>query len=447
MVGLGVTVTTLDLGMVTIGFPAMGTALGSDFSAVVWVGISYFLVSAGLLFFMGWLGDTLGRRTVYVSGMVVIAVGLGLAALSGDIFQLIGSRLVQAVGVSMAQANATAIVMEAFPPGARGRGLGILGGVQGAGLAAGPLAGGYLLGSLGWPALFYSRIPLALAAAALAWMTLPAATGRRAARPDILGSLSLFLGFGGLLLAVNRLGKVGIDSPLVWLPGLVALAFLALFPLVERRAAQPVISPSLFSNRSFTLAQGGFLFHFVAWGFMMFLTPFYLVEGLSYSPAAAGLLFAFFPGMRVVVAPLAGALSDRIGVKIPCSVGLLVMVLGLGWLSRLGPEPGAVQVAAAFGVAGVGSALFDPVGIRAIMESVPRSLVGTASASVPAARQLAGAGGGALGGAIFAVQGAAYGGGVAVVAGFSSAVMVAALMALLGMGACLLRPSVPQEKG
>jgi MFS family permease len=151
--------------------------------------------------------------------------------------------------------------------------------------------------------------------------------------------------------------------------------------------------------------------------------------------------------MRVVVAPLAGALSDRIGVKIPCSVGLLVMVMGLGWLSRLGPEPGAVQVAAAFGVAGVGSALFDPVGIRAIMESVPRSLVGTASASVPAARQLAGAGGGALGGAIFAVQGAAYGGGVAVVAGFSSAVMVAALMALLGMGACLLRPSVPQEKG
>ena len=446
MVCLGVTITTLDLGMTTIGFPAISAALGADLSAVVWVGIGYFLVSAGLLFFMGWLGDALGRRRVYVWGMVIIAVGLGLSALAENIFQLIGSRLVMAVGVAMAQANATAIVVEAFPAGERGRGLGILGGVQGAGLAAGPLAGGYLLASLGWPALFYIRIPLAVAAALLAWATLHPTPGQGKSRPDILGSFSLFMGFGGLLLAVNRLGKVGLDSPLVWVPAAVAVAFLAIFPLVERRAAQPVLSPSLFSNRSFTLAQGGFLFHFGAWGVMMFLTPFYLVEGLGYSPQTAGLLFAFFPGMRVVLAPLAGSLSDRIGVKIPCSVGLLIMAVGLGWLSQLGPNPGAVQVAAAFAVGGVGSALFDPVGIRAIMESVPRSLVGTASASVPAARQLGGSVGGALGGAVLAAQGVVLGT-TAVVAGFSAAVIMAAVMVTLGAAACLLRPSVevPQE--
>ncbi|MDP6510494.1 MAG: MFS transporter, partial [Dehalococcoidia bacterium] len=176
------------------------------------------------------------------------------------------------------------------------------------------------------------------------------------------------------------------------------------------------------------------------------LTPFYLVEGLGYSPQTAGLLFAFFPGMRVVLAPLAGSLSDRIGVKIPCSVGLLIMAVGLGWLSQLGPNPGAVQVVAAFAVGGVGSALFDPVGIRAIMESVPRSLVGTASASVPAARQLGGSVGGALGGAVLAAQGVVLGT-TAVVAGFSAAVIMAAVMVTLGAAACLLRPSVevPQE--
>ncbi|MDP6100622.1 MAG: MFS transporter, partial [Dehalococcoidia bacterium] len=422
----------------TIGYPAISAALGADLSEVVWVGIGYFLVSAGLLFFMGWLGDTLGRRKVYVWGMVLIAVALGLSALADNIFQLICCRLVMAVGVAMAQANATAIVVEAFPVGERGRGLGILGGVQGAGLAAGPLAGGYLLASLGWPALFYIRIPLAMTAALLAWATLHPTPRQGMARPDILGSVSLFMGFGGLLVTVNRVGKMGVDSLLVWAPAAVALVLLAVFPLVERRASQPVLNPTLFSNRSFILAQGGFLFHFASWGVMMFLTPFYLVEGLGYSSQTAGLLFALFPGMRVVLAPLAGSLSDRIGVKIPCSVGLLIMAVGLGWLSRLGPGPDTAQVAAAFAVAGVGSALFDPVGIRAIMESVPRSLTGTASASVPAARQLGGSVGGALGGAILAAQGSALGT-AAVVAGFSTAVIIATAMVMLGMAACLLR--------
>ena len=118
---MGVTITTLDLGMTTIGYPAISAALGADLSEVVWVGIGYFLVSAGLLFFMGWLGDTLGRRKVYVWGMVLIAVALGLSALADNIFQLICFRLVMAVGVAMAQANATAIVVEAFPVGERGR--------------------------------------------------------------------------------------------------------------------------------------------------------------------------------------------------------------------------------------------------------------------------------------------------------------------------------------
>ncbi len=107
--------------MTTIGYPAISAALGADLSEVVWVGIGYFLVSAGLLFFMGWLGDTLGRRKVYVWGMVLIAVALGLSALADNIFQLICFRLVMAVGVAMAQANATAIVVEAFPVGERGR--------------------------------------------------------------------------------------------------------------------------------------------------------------------------------------------------------------------------------------------------------------------------------------------------------------------------------------
>lgn len=444
---VGVTITTMDVGMVTLGFPAMGAALGAEPSLVIWVGIGYFLVSAGLLFLMGWLGDTLGRRALYVGGMGVVALGLVLCSLAQGIFQLIGFRMVEAVGVAMVQANATAIVMEAFPQQERGRALGILGGVQGVGLAGGPLAGGYLLESLGWPSLFYLRIPLAVVAGALAWSALAPTRGRRGTRPDVAGALCLFLGFGGLLLAVNRLGKVSFDSPLVWLPGLVAVIFLSIFPLAERRAAQPVISPTLFSNRSFTLAQGGFLLHFMSWGFMMFLVPYYLVDGLGYSAVRAGLLFAFFPGMRVVVAPLAGALSDRIGVKVPCSVGLLVMAVGLGWVSRLGPAPGAAQIAAAFALAGVGSALFDPVGIRAIMEAVPRSLLGTASASVPAARQLGSPSGGALGGAILAAGGAASGAGAAVVAGFGTAVVVAAIVTLLGMVSCLLRPAAPGEKG
>ncbi|MBI2935845.1 MAG: MFS transporter [Chloroflexi bacterium] len=395
---------TLDNSTVAIALPRLSTAFHVDVSVIIWVTVVYMLTSSGLLFVMGWLSDLLGRRLLYTSGFLIFSLGLGLAALSPNILLLTGSRVIEAIGTSMILANGNAVIAGAFPPEERAKAVGIQAIAVGAGLATGPILGGVLLDVLDWRALFYTRLPLSLLGAAAAWWALREYRKGtlEQARPDLVGAVTLFASVAGFLLAVNQLGRVGWSSPLVWVGGATTLMIFPLFVLSEQRALQPVLDLSLFRIRGFSIAVASQAFHFLAWGGVSYMTPFYLLHGLGYSTSLSGLLLSGFQVVRVLGGPLSGMLATKVSARVLCTVGLALIAVGVTLLSRLGsaPEPWAVLVTMM--IAGFGSALFEPPNTAMTINSVPVQRMGTASAAVPAGRQIAQSSGIAIAGALLA---------------------------------------------
>lgn len=379
---------TLDAGTVNIALPALGQALHTDAATVLWVQAAFLLVSNGLMLTMGWIGDLRGRRTMYVAGFTVFAVGLGLSALSQNVYQLIAFRLVQAAGQSMTVANSNAVLTTIFPPRERGKAMGMMGAVVGAGLGLGPLLGGWLIDLLGWRAIFYARIPVSLLGMGMSWFVLrdDAAPGPRT-RLDLAGAVTSFLAMGGLLLWINQTARVGLASPALWLLAGATAASAVLFVRAERRAESPVVNLALFRSRPFALANISHVLYFITYSALSLLFPFYLINGLGLTSGQAGLAFALSPGLRTGISPLAGWLSDRVGFRPLTISGMALTSGGFFLLSRLTTTSPLEIVIVYLFITSVGLALFEAPNMSAIMGSAPRERQGTASAMLAISRQ------------------------------------------------------------
>lgn len=406
---MGSFMATLDAGTSTIAYPALSAAFNADISLVVWVLLSYLLVGTGLALTLGWVGDVVGRKRVYSLGFVIFALGLGLSALSQNISQLIGSRVLQGIGLAMFQANGYPLISAAFPPQERGKAFGLLGSVVGVGLAGGPALGGILLDTLGWRSLFYARVPLALAAAIVSWLFLKedrkTGTGLSI---DVAGALILFLQLAALLLTINQAGRLGLGSPVIWALASVALLLTAIFPLVEARAKRPVVDLRLLKVRRFSMTLLTTLLHFLPWGIITFISQFFLLGTLGFTPSHAGLLLAVFPSVRILAAPASGWLADRLPPSLIQASALLLMAAGAVLTARLGPHPGNLDIALAFVLLGFGSGFYEPANTTTVMGSVPPDRFGTAAASIVTTRQIGISSGAALGGTIYALREAAH---------------------------------------
>ena len=436
-VGLGTLMTTMEGGVTNIVSPALVEAFSTDISTVLWFSVIFMVVSTGMLLTLGWVGDTLGRRRVFLAGFAVFTAGLALVAVAQDLVQLFLFRAVQATGSACILSNGNAIVTGAVPAHQRGKALGIMNGVVGVGLATGPLVGGVLLDVLDWRALFWTRLPIGLLGLAFAFQFLKEDRTRPQGplRVDYWGILLLYGTLGTFLLALNQVGRSGVSSAAVWVPGIAALVLLPLLVVVERRAHRPVLDLALFRHRVFLASQGSLFFHFVPFGALSFLAPFYLLGGLGLSATAMGLMIATLPLTRIVIGPVGGLLYDKIGSRIPTLVGLVVMAVGLLLLSQLGGEAQVWGIVAVFAVIGVGAALFDAANNSAIMGTVPRDRLGSASAFIPTGRQTARSSGIALGGAIFVTQlgsSTTALGGQPVVVAFGDTMLVMALLVVVG---------------
>ncbi len=387
-VAMGVFMGTLDAGTVNISLPALGKALDADAATVLWVQAVYLLVSNGLMLTMGWLGDMRGRRMMYVGGFAVFALGLALSSLSQNIYQLIACRLLQAAGQSMTVANSNAVLTSVFPSKERGKAMGMMGAVVGAGLGFGPLLGGWLIDLLGWRAIFYARIPISLIGIPLSWYVLKEElpVGRRA-KLDIAGAATSFLAMGGLLLWINQAARTGWSSPGLW--GIAAIAVVSgvAFVAVERRAEGPVMDLRLFRIRPFALANATHVLYFLTYSALSLLFPFYLVNGLGYSSGKAGMVFTLSPILRVGISPVAGWLSDRIGFRPLTTSGMALCAVGFFLLSRLDSASSLQEIIAFLVITSIGLALVEAPNMSAIMGSAPKERQGTASAMVAIARQ------------------------------------------------------------
>jgi len=401
-VAIGSFMGTLDASIVNISFPRLTQVFETEPSVVMWVSVAYLLVSVGLMLTLGRIGDTYGRKRVYILGFTVFTLGLVLCSLSQSIVQLILARVVQAMGSAMTVAISTAIVTAAFPNEERGKALGILGGVVSSGLLSGPVLGGLILDALDWRAIFYIRVPVGIIGIIMALILLKeqkdAETGLKF---DLGGAATLFGGLSCLLLFFNFGGRLGFTSPLAIILVASAVALLALFIIFERRVSHPIVDLSLFRNRVFAAANISLIFMFVAISANTFLMPFFLIDGLGHSASRTGLIFATISFTALIVGPVSGWLSDKVGSRILCTVGITLICLALFLLSRLSTESSEVDVIIRLVIQGIGSGMFSSPNNSSIMGSVPREKLSTGSAMIGTVRQIGMSCGIAIAGTIF----------------------------------------------
>ena len=305
----------------------------------------------------------------------------------------------------MTVAIGTAIVTSSFPSHERGRAIGLIATILGFGLLSGPALGGIILDLLGWRAVFFVRIPIGIIAAIMAWTLLKdQASARQEGKFDLPGAVTLFLFLSCLLLAVNRGQILGWTSPLVMGMSIATVLFLSLFLIAERRAQHPVLDMRLFRNRLFSAASGSHLLLYMSLTSVSFLTPFYLIQGLGLSASKAGLILITINGIGMLIAPITGRLSDRWGTLFLCSTGLALVSAGTLLLRSLGTDVSIMIVVLYLAVIGLGMGFFTSPNTSAIMGSVPKERLSTASAMVGLLRQMGMSIGLAIAASIFAAS-------------------------------------------
>jgi len=401
-VGIGTYMSALDGSVVNTLLPVIQGYFHSDVATVEWVVTIYLLVVSGLLLSFGRLGDLRGNKTVYIWGFLIFVLGSALAGLSPAPIYLIAARAFQAVGATMLFANSPAILTKAFPATERGQALGLQGTMTYLGLTTGPFLGGWLADVFSWHAAFFINVPVGLLAVWLGWRVIPKdAIAGVNEQFDLVGAFTFMTGLIALLFGLNQGHKWGWLSPLTL--GLIAgsILILALFVWIENHVPTPMLDPSLFHSRVFSTAAISPLLNYVCVYSVLFLMPFYLIQGRGLSAGQAGLILTTQPLVMALTAPLAGILSDRIGSQIPTTLGMLILGVGLFSLARLTQSSPLSQVLAGLAVSGLGVGLFVAPNSSALMGAAPKNRQGIASGVLALARNVGMVLGIGLTGAIF----------------------------------------------
>jgi EmrB/QacA subfamily drug resistance transporter len=451
-VSLGSLMATLDGSIVNIALPAIETDFRIDLTTVGWVVVAYLLVVGSLLLPFGRLGEVLSFKRVYLVGFAIFTVGSVLCGASPNELTLVGFRVLQGVGAAMIMSMGPAIVARTFPANERGRALGLNGVSVSVGLSLGPALGGILTQAATWRAIFLINVPIGILAIVWAARVLPAETPGRSQSFDVKGAVLSAVALFSLLLALSDGQNWGWTSPAV-LGLLVAFAvFAGAFVMAERRAVQPMIDLALFKIRAFSAGLVSVVIAFAGLFTATFLLPFLLQQGRGFSPIEAGLLLTPVPITMAIVAPFSGVASDRFGPRLPASAGMGIMVLGLLSLTQLPADFQLPDLIWRLVLLGIGQGLFMSPNSSAVLGSVPRMRVGTASGTLAQMRVNGQALGIALSAAVVAIRTPAH---LAVSSGAPSAAArnlalmdaihdafaLAALICCLGAVASLIRGS------
>ena len=428
-VAIGIFMATLDSSIVNVALPTLVRSLRADFPTIQWVILAYLLTLATLLLGVGRLADMRGKKPLYTAGFVVFTIGSVLCGLSPTAGWLIASRVVQAIGAASILALGLAIVTEAFPANERGMALGVGGSTVSVGIVVGPTLGGLLIESLSWHWIFFVNLPVGILGTVLALRYLPNVRPSGKQRFDYTGAVTLFVGLLAFSLSLTLGQEMGFTAPPILFLFVIAVLFLLFFVLQERRHPQPMIDLRLFNNALFSINLVTGFIVFVAIAGAIILIPFYLELVLGYSTGQVGLLMAVVPVGLGIVAPLSGALSDRVGTRLITFTGLLVLAAGYFTMSTLGGQTTLLGFILRFLPLGIGIGIFQSPNNSAVMGAVPRGRLGIASGLLAITRTLGQTVGIAIIGALWAARVFTYAGG-AVDGGATAADPVAQVQAL-----------------
>jgi EmrB/QacA subfamily drug resistance transporter len=403
IVCVGTFMLLLDVTIVNVALPDIQRELGASFADVQWVVDAYALLLAALLLSAGSLADRVGRRRVFVGGLVLFTIASALCGLAGSPTTLNLARALQGVGAAGVFATSLALLAATYQGAARGTAFGVWGAVTGAAVAIGPLVGGVLTEGLGWEWIFFVNVPIGLAAVLFALRRVPESRGPAGARLDVAGTLVFTAALGCLVFALIRGNAEGWGSPLILALLAAAVAGLVAFVVVERRSAEPMLDLGLLRVPTFVGASIA-AFALSAGMFAMFLyLTFHVQNTLRYGPLDAGVRFLPSTLLAFFVAPVAGKLAARLPIRAFLGGGLLLIAAGLVAM-RLGTDPGDDWTALlpGFVLTGAGIGLVNPPLATAAVGVVHPSRSGMASGINSTFRQVGIATGIAALGAIFA---------------------------------------------
>ena len=370
--------SALDGSIVNVALPKMAKALNVTTSSIQLVAISYLIVIAGTVLIFGRLGDMLGKAKMFKFGMGLFTFGSLLCGITSSFPVLIMARVVQAIGAAGTMANNQGIITEIFPPNERGKALGFLGTSVALGSLVGPGLGGLIVGAASWEFIFLINVPIGIIALFYAIKLLPKGRKTVQGKMDGIGAILFMFTIVPLFVALSEGLNSGFTDPII-LTGFAAsiISFIA-FILVEKKKENPLLQLQIFSNKLFSLSIFCGFITFVAIFCNNIILPFYLQDVMSYTPQHTGLILMVYPLLLTVVAPISGALSDKIGSEVLTFIGLVLISLGLILMSILNVDSTVLTMIIFIGIMSIGMGLFQSPNNSLIMSTVPKDKLGIA---------------------------------------------------------------------
>jgi EmrB/QacA subfamily drug resistance transporter len=442
---IALVMVTLDNLVVTTALPVIRTDLDASIEGLEWTVNAYTLTFAALLLTGAALGDRFGRRLMFVVGLSIFTAASAFAALAPSIEVLNLARALQGVGGAIIAPLTLTILSAAVPAERRGLALGAWGGIGGLAVALGPVVGGAVVEGLSWQWIFWLNVPIGLALAPLAWRRLDETHGPSTTL-DLPGLGLVSAGLLGIVWGLVRGNGQGWTSPEIVFSLLAGALLLLAFALWELRASAPMLPMRFFANRTFSHANlASFFMFFGMFGSIFLLAQFFqTVQG--YSPLQAGLRILPWTAMPIFIAPIAGAMSDRIGGQRIMGVGLTLQAVGLGWIAAVStPTTPYAELIGPFMLSGMGMALFFAPVANVVLSAVRSQEEGQASGANNAIRELGGVFGVAVLASIFTRFGG-YDTAQSFVDGMVPAVWIGAALVAVGAVAALTIPARRPER-
>lgn len=407
---IGAFMAALDASIINIALPTLEKTFHVTMYQIEWVSLAYLLALASLILIFGRLADLIGRRWLYAGGFLVFILSSLFCGLASTLKILIVARIFQGIGAAMLQANSVSIITAATPAEDRGKAIGIQASAQGIGLSLGPVLGGTLLQFFSWKWLFFINLPIGMIGTLLGIMLLPRDKRSETKESfDFFGAMFLIPFLISVIYFLNMGLKEGWTSPSLIVSYVVAMISFIVFFTLERRVKDPLLDLSLFKNKSFSLGNLTGMLSFAIMYAVLLLTPYFLEHVKGLTPFQSGLLITIIPVGMTISTPIAGDLSDRLGVRLPMLIGLIVTTLGCGLLLFLDMKGSYFLLSLGIFFVGLGLGTFTPPNNSNVMGHTPPHRLGIAGGILNMSRTLGMGLGVTFGGLTFQIFQLVYG--------------------------------------
>jgi MFS transporter, DHA2 family, methylenomycin A resistance protein len=388
---LGFIIICLDVTVVNVALERIQSSLGTNITGLQWVLNAYTLAFASLLLSTGALGDRFGPKPIMITGLALFTLSSLACGLSTSIGQLIAARVLQGVAAALCVPSSLALLNSTFTePKARARAIGIWAGTASIALGAGPIVGGLMVDRIGWPSIFLINLPFGALGILLAAIYAPSTKAVKRSSFDLAGQILAILALAGLTVGLVESGELGWAHPVV-VTGFASFLVLGTgFLLVEARHKEPMLPLSLFRSQTVSVtSMVGLLLNFGYYGLMFALSLFFQL-GKGYSPLSAGLAFLPMTAVLSVTNFISGAVTARMGPKLPIIGGLTLAAIGYFSLVGIDRNTAYVLIMLPLMIIGIGVALTVPAISILLLSGAERSWAGIASGVFNAARQIGG---------------------------------------------------------